>query len=162
VGIIRKGNFLNLWQSNQILKWHWRLKFIARDSIRCYRIILKHLQFWFQGCIDYWAYKNVKSVFVRPDSTNHGCFLSDMEMAIVIYEPCAGRHFSRIIWGTSDEGASALFAHRSLYNIYWNEHYVCFVVYPLWIDGACQSVSRINCDLFSICRNFQHPRIGVL
>jgi hypothetical protein len=32
MGIIRQGNFLNLWQSNQILKWHWRPKFIARDS----------------------------------------------------------------------------------------------------------------------------------
>jgi hypothetical protein len=32
MGIIRQGNFLNLWQSNQILKWHWGLKFIARDS----------------------------------------------------------------------------------------------------------------------------------
>jgi hypothetical protein len=32
MGIIRLGNVLNLWQSNQILKWHWRPKFIARDS----------------------------------------------------------------------------------------------------------------------------------
>jgi hypothetical protein len=32
MGIIRQGFFFNLWQSNQILKWHWRPKFIARGS----------------------------------------------------------------------------------------------------------------------------------
>jgi hypothetical protein len=32
MGIIRQGHFFNLWQSNQILKWHWRPEFLARDS----------------------------------------------------------------------------------------------------------------------------------
>jgi hypothetical protein len=31
MGIIRVGIFFNLWQSNQILKWNWQPKFIARD-----------------------------------------------------------------------------------------------------------------------------------
>jgi hypothetical protein len=73
-----------------------------------------------------------------------------------------------IIWGTIDEEASASFARMcwirlrasNLYNIFWNKH-VWFVVYPLWIDGACpcawQSVNRINSDLVSLFRNFQHP-----
>jgi hypothetical protein len=36
---------------------------------------------------------------------------------------------------------------------------VWFVVYPLWIDGACQSVNRINGNLFSLFRNFQHSNL---
>jgi hypothetical protein len=31
LNFLTQGNFLNLWQSNQILKWHWRSKCIARD-----------------------------------------------------------------------------------------------------------------------------------
>jgi hypothetical protein len=48
---------------------------------------------------------------------------------IVIYEMSARRHFSRIILGTSDEGASASFARMC--RIRLDEHYVLFVVYSL-------------------------------
>jgi hypothetical protein len=63
VSIIRRGFFLNLWQSNQILKWHWRTKFIAGDctlifserqkyGVGSLKIKQKNLwagQFWFVG-----------------------------------------------------------------------------------------------------------------
>jgi hypothetical protein len=55
--------------------------------------------------------------------------VKDCSKYVVIYEMSARRHFSLIILGTSDEGASASFARMC--RIRLDEHYVLFVVYSL-------------------------------
>jgi hypothetical protein len=43
----QEGKFFNWWQSNQILKWHWRPKFITRDSTYyCEQRISGRLEIW--------------------------------------------------------------------------------------------------------------------
>jgi hypothetical protein len=46
-----------------------------------------------------------------------------------------------------------VFAHRGLYNIFQKGKLANLKL----VDGACPSVNRINSDLFSFFRKFQHP-----